>query len=63
MFLEYEKSEDGVTITDVKGKLTQFRIPAKIDGLPVTTIGEEAFSGCKSLTINGLRGSAAEKYA
>ena len=40
-----------ITITKYIGNATSVSIPATIDGLPVTTIGNEAFSGCTSLTI------------
>ena len=49
--LTFEIADGQVTITDcsqsAKGELT---IPAEIDGLPVTSIGDNAFSYCTSLT-------------
>jgi hypothetical protein len=48
--LEYEVNDDNtVTITDCTSSAAEVEIPAKIDGLPVTTIGEGAFFDCKSL--------------
>ena len=51
--LEYELSDDGtaytvVGITDIE--ITNIVIPATYKGLPVTSIGSGAFSGCRSLT-------------
>ena len=49
--LTYELTGGEITITGcdkaVKGKL---EIPAKINGYPVTAIGEGAFEKCKELT-------------
>ena len=49
--LKYETEGDAVTITfcdrKASGALT---IPATIEGNPVTSIGDRAFSGCESLT-------------
>ena len=45
--LEYEVYGDHVEITGYTGSAAQVVIPAKIDGLPVTTIGAYAFKGCK----------------
>ncbi len=41
---QYEKRGDGIYITSYVGKDYEVRIPAKIDGLPVRTIGVNAFS-------------------
>lgn len=41
---EYEVKNGTVTITGYNGKSTATSIPAEIEGLPVTTIGEKAFS-------------------
>lgn len=47
---EYEVNDDNtITITDCSISAINVVIPAKIDGLPVTTIGEGAFFDCKSL--------------
>ena len=55
--LSYEIGDAGVTITDcdtaAEGDLA---IPAEIEGLPVTSIGDNAFAGCKSLTSIALPG-------
>ena len=39
-----------VTITKYTGNATTLDIPAQIQGLPVTSIGERAFESCSSLT-------------
>jgi hypothetical protein len=39
-----------VSITDYRGTATKVRIPAKLKGLPVTSIGESAFADCSGLT-------------
>ena len=48
--VKYEVSEKDASIVgytkDLKGNLV---IPEKINGLPVTSIGEEAFSGCENI--------------
>ena len=55
--LSYEIGDAGVTITDcdtaAEGDLA---IPAEIEGLPVTSIGDNAFAGCRSLTSIALPG-------
>ena len=38
------------TITDCDGSVTKASIPAEIDGVAVTSIGEDAFLSCTSLT-------------
>ncbi|MBQ7203799.1 MAG: leucine-rich repeat domain-containing protein [Eubacterium sp.] len=48
--LTYSVSNDEVTITGYTGSPTKVLIPSKIDGYPVTAIGEQAFLGCSSLT-------------
>ena len=48
--LEYERNgQGGVTITGYTGRASALVIPATIEGLPVTTIGEGAFSLCTGL--------------
>lgn len=49
----YEITKGSVTITKYVGSDTDVTIPASIDGLPVTSIGEGAFSGTavKKVTI------------
>jgi hypothetical protein len=46
---DLELGEHGVTIKKYKGTGETVNIPAMIDGSPVTTIGDRAFSGCTSL--------------
>jgi hypothetical protein len=48
---EYEVVDGrSVTITSYTGDATTINIPAQIQGLPVTAIGDYAFSSCSSLT-------------
>jgi hypothetical protein len=49
---DFELSLDGdsITITKYKGDAAIVNIPARIDGIPVTAIGEGAFYKCGSLT-------------
>ena len=46
----YTVNDDCVTITGYSGSETDVEIPASIDGLPVTSIGEDAFYNCAGLT-------------
>ena len=47
----YEENEDGtITITDYTGSDTAVVIPETINGKSVTSIGDNAFYGCKGLT-------------
>ena len=47
----YDVNADGtVTITGGKGSASNIVIPATVDGLPVTSIGSDAFWGCTSLS-------------
>ena len=46
----YTISNGEVKITGYKGKDTVIKIPSKIEGYPVTSISNSAFSGCKRLT-------------
>ncbi len=51
--LEYELSDDGTAYTVVgvgSTGYTNIAIPAAYNGLPVTSIGEDAFYNCSSLT-------------
>lgn len=50
--LTYEINEDGtgIIITDCDENAAEIEIPPEIDGLPVISIGDEAFFNCKSLT-------------
>ncbi|MBP1562364.1 MAG: leucine-rich repeat domain-containing protein [Oscillospiraceae bacterium] len=49
---EYKFKEElgGIEITEYNGKNEVIRIPAKIDGKNVTSIGEDAFVGCVGIT-------------
>lgn len=50
-YLKYTKNEDNtITITNCLPDAVKINISKEIDGLPVTTIGENAFSGCGGLT-------------
>jgi hypothetical protein len=40
-----------VAITGYSGSVNDLRIPAQINGLPVTSIGEEGFSGTGLMSI------------
>ena len=48
--LVYEVYADHVEITDYTGDATEVVIPSKIKRIPVTVIGESAFSNCSDLT-------------
>jgi len=49
--LDYEVVDGrSVTITKYTGSAVTLEIPAQIQGLPVTSIGERAFRNCSSLT-------------
>ncbi len=48
--LYYTKYDDHIEITYCEGDAVSVDIPAEIDGLPVTTIGDYAFEYCDSLT-------------
>ena len=43
-------SVGGYKVTNYKGTATEVTIPSTYQGLPVTSIGEDAFSACDSLT-------------
>ena len=47
---EYEVEDGKVTITDYTGKDRDVVISDEIEGLPVTTIGDNAFCYCTGLT-------------
>lgn len=47
--LSYTKYDDHVEITDFDGSVTDLEIPAEIEGLPVTIIGESAFESASAL--------------
>lgn len=42
--IEYKITENGAVIVKVHGRATELRIPAEIDGYPVTAIAERAFA-------------------
>ncbi len=48
--LVYSISNREATITGYTGSATELVIPSTIEGYPVTSIGNESFSWCKSLT-------------
>ena len=48
--LQYQTNSSGVSITGYTGRGGDVTIPRTINGLPVTSIGGGAFSGCTSLT-------------
>lgn len=48
--LRYKKFADYVEITECDSSVTSIDIPAEIDGLPVTIIGDHAFYKCLDLT-------------
>ena len=48
--LTYENWGDHIEITGCEKTAVSVDIPAEIDGLPVTSIGDNAFYGCESLT-------------
>ena len=48
--LRYKKYDDHIEITGCNRNVTSVDIPAEIDGLPVTEIGDVAFCDCRSLT-------------
>ena len=50
-------SSNEITITDCETSATSVDIPSEIDGIPVTSIGDSAFSGCNSLTSIVVPGS------
>ena len=47
--LQYVIAEDHVRVTGYTGSSTELAIPAEIEGLPVTVIGEKAFYDCDNL--------------
>ncbi|MBR2381710.1 MAG: leucine-rich repeat protein [Clostridia bacterium] len=53
----YTSSSSAVTITEYKGTDTTVKIPEYIGGLPVTTIGSSAFSGCSTITSIDIPGT------
>ena len=46
----YSIGENGITISDYTGSATWLPVPREIGGVPVTAIGDSAFSDCASLT-------------
>ena len=57
--LKYLTKVDAATLVSCDKKASgKLVIPATIEGKPVTSIGKEAFSGCKSLTAVTFLGDA-----
>jgi hypothetical protein len=57
----YEKNDQGgLTVTDHTGKDAAAVIPAAVDGLPVTAVGEKAFSWRDGLTSVAIPPSVTE---
>ncbi len=48
--LTYEVNDGKITITDCDESAASVTIPEQIDGMPVTTIGDQAFWQCSKLT-------------
>ena len=46
---EYERINSGIIITKYNGSATSLNIPVQINGVHVTSIDDNAFSGCSSL--------------
>lgn len=47
--LIFEKSPNGCSVTGYEGVPTVVAIPETYEGLPVTSIGQDAFAGCTGL--------------
>ena len=47
---EYNRTDSGIRIDKYTRSASSVNIPAQINGVPFTFIGQEAFSECKSLT-------------
>lgn len=60
---EYAIHDGHIEIVKYTGTVSEVLIPSTIDGLPVTHIGDSAFSWCNNLTIVGRSETAAEWYA
>ena len=58
--LTYRNYGAYIEITDCNDYAKTVEIPAEIDGLPVTTIGNDAFWGCTSLTSVTIPDSVTE---
>lgn len=58
-FFEYSESTAGITIERYTGYETDVTVPAKINGKPVTEIGDNTFNGCTSVRIISLPESIA----
>ena len=58
----YEKYNDHVEITGCNEDITDVRIPAEIEGLPVTEIGVYAFYECSNLESITIENPKCEIY-
>ena len=47
----YNITASGVTVTGYTGNDSEIEIPSQIDGVPTTSIGEEAFANCTATEI------------
>ena len=60
---QYRILDDGtVEITKYSGDAIILTVPAEVNGYLVTSIGDEAFAYCNSLTVIVPKGSYAEEY-
>ena len=60
----YSIENDEVTIVDVPDSVSgEVKIPASINGCPVTYIGNDAFGNCHSMTLNVTPNTKFEAYA
>lgn len=57
---EFTETDGGIVVTKYVGSLTEFAVPAKLDGKPVVEIGSEAFCGRGDLTRVALPDTVAK---